>query len=94
MAFSDYYQPCEPGSGLLVNGQYYRTRFGKETLQMMVSDGVFASPDDIVCESCALKDTHAEDIEYDLSEAERHIELLEEQVRELGAEPVELEDEE
>lgn len=87
-SFNTYYQPCEPGKGLLVNGQYYRTRHGKETLQMMVNDGVFRPDGEVIDEQ-----TYSE-MEDDRDDAHALVELLSEQIRGLGAEPVTLEDEE
>lgn len=75
----DYYQPCEPDTGLLVDGQYYRTRFGKETLQMMVRDGVFGMVDEAIeyereggsdddpCEKCTEHEEVIENLNMQLS---------------------------
>jgi hypothetical protein len=41
-----YFTPCVPGKGVLVNGQYYRTNFGRSTLEMMVNDGAFGDSED------------------------------------------------
>lgn len=86
--FDTYYQPCKPGSGLLVNGQFYRARFGKETLQMMVNDGVFMN-DPEEPEPCRACENHLDRI----SGLEERVELLCEQIEDLGHTPVELEDE-
>lgn len=78
-SFDAYYQPCEPGTGLLVNGQYYRTRHGKETLQMMVNDGVFGfrdetpeceregGSDDDDCMECKVHEETIENLNMQLS---------------------------
>lgn len=88
MRFTDYYQPCEPGRGVLVNGQNYRTRHGNLTLQMMVSDGVFDWEDgDQIDEQ-----TYAE-MEQERDDAHALVELLSEQIRGLGAEPESLPEE-
>lgn len=42
---TDYFKPCEPGRGVLVNGQYYIAKFGRATLEMMVNDGAFSNDD-------------------------------------------------
>ena len=88
-AFSDYYKPVEPGRGTLVNGQWYVARHGRGTLQMMVSDGVF---DDVrrYDDEC----DHCTDRINRISQLEQHIEALKNQVIELDAIPVELDDEE
>ena len=88
--FTDYYQPCEPGKGLLVNGQYYEQRHGDQTLQMMVSDGVLTEDDEQTLEKVSeqLKET-----EKDLEDAHALVELLSAQIRGLGAEPESLPEE-
>lgn len=48
MSFTDYFKPCEFGANgaQLYNGSYYRTKFGADTLQTMMTDGVFNREDE------------------------------------------------
>ena len=62
-SFTDYYKPCEPGRGYLVNGQSYLPKYGDDTLQTMVTDEVFTNDDDVCdCDECRDKDVEIGDI--------------------------------
>jgi len=63
-SFSTYYVATEPGKGLFVDGQYYRSRFGKDTLQLMVTDGCFEDRnyEEEECAECSYKQNEIEDI--------------------------------
>ena len=73
----DYYIPTLPGKGILINGQFYRLKYGPDTHEMMVNDGAFEDngADDQSDELARLTN--------ELTDSNDHIDLLQRRIFEL-----------
>jgi hypothetical protein len=79
---SDYFIPCEPDKGVLVNGQYFRAKFGRSTLEMMVRDGVFNEVVDL-SEELGISENKIEKLEVSIEEKEDEITGLNARIKQL-----------
>ncbi len=73
---ADYFIPCEPGRGTLVNGQWYRSKFGKSTLELMLNDDAFIPADEL--------DAVRDDLQSEIDDRDEAIQALRDEVQMLN----------